>query len=163
MATLETELERISLEASLKPCTGFTGAVRSLENAGLELNDVIVVPDNYVFEGEGRNTFVQTFGTNDVPFVICKLDGTDQVKRFFPSTFTKRRRVYDDNKQPTAKFVWTLGTAAEKYRSFTSVKDAMEALKGKKIKVTKLETFKTMRYDRPELMDCQILTLDFID
>lgn len=136
---------------------GFTGEMRSVENQGLELGDVLVMPDNL---DEVR---VRKFGKGKAEYVFCKLDGTNDVKAFYPSTFYKRRMVVEEDGMPTGQFKYATGTAAELARSFASVNEAMTALLGKKIKVTRIEEFNTLQYGTTTVVSGQVAQLDLVE
>lgn len=162
MATLAVEVKRAESRGD-KKANGFIGAVRSLENTGLEEGDVLVIPTDF-----SDVTYDQMLNGNKVQYVLCQIDGTENVKAFYPSTFTKVRTVYNENGsrveqggRPVRKY--TMGTAAELFRTFGSVEEGMNALRGKKIKVTKITPVRTLRYGTTELMTAQIPTIDLVE
>lgn len=152
MGKLAMEIARNKANGDVE-INGFTGGIRSLENSSLEIGDEFTIPETFkVFKSKRFN---------DAQYIMVELKNGN-AKQFFPSTFTKSRTVYDENKQSTGVRVHTLGTAAEEFRSHADVAEGMNALKGKTLKVTKIDTIRTLRYDRPELMDAQILTIDIV-
>lgn len=164
MATLAVELKRAETNGDHK-VNGFSGAVRSLENPGLEVGDTFVIPAN-------PDVYVQKIGQGDnantVEYIWVTLDGTENVKRFYPSTFTKSRSIYEDGvngglPKNTGVRVNTLGTAADEYRKHATVAEGMAALAGKKVRVTKIDTIKTLRYGFNTTQNTQIPTIDFVD
>lgn len=154
MATLAVEKQRAEARKD-KVVNGFSGAVRSLENTGLEAGDVLVIPDTF----EVRE---QKIGDGTAQYIFCQLGDTQNVKPFYPSTFTKSRQVYDENGQPTGVRKHTMGSAAELFRSFGSVAEGMNALRGKKIKVTNIENVRTLRFGTTTLMTAQIPTIELV-
>lgn len=156
MPTLALAREQIKARKD-KKINEFTGEVRSIENEGLEEGDVLVFPQNY------DDIYERKFGTATAQYFLCQLDGTDMVKPFYPSTFTKSRTIYDEDGNSTGTRVHTMGTAAKLFRTFGSVKEAMDALKGKKVKVTKIDTIRSWNIARKEVANAQIPTLDLVE
>ena len=155
MATLAVEVARAEARGD-KKVNGFSGAIRSLENVGLEKDDVLTIPDTF-------DVYEQKIGDSTAQYILCKLGDTENVKPFYPSTFTKSRTVYDEDGKSTQQRVHTKGTAAELFRSFGDVAKGMDALRGKKIKVTDIENVRTLRYGTTSLMTAQIPTIDLVD
>lgn len=155
MATLAVEVARAEARGD-KKVNGFSGAIRSLENTGLEMGDVLTIPETF-------EVFEQKFGDNKAQYILCKLGDTENVKPFYPSTFTKQRTVYNEDGSSTGQRVYTKGTAAELFRSFGDVAKGMDALRGKKIKVTDVENVRTLRYGTTSLMIAQIPTIELVD
>ena len=120
MATLEVELER-NLSRGDKKVNGFSGAIRSLENLGLEVGDEFTFPENY-------DVYEQKIGDNTVQYIMVTLKNGN-AKPFYPSTFTKSRTVYNADKTSTGIRKHTMGTAAELFRSFGEVQKGMDALR----------------------------------
>ena len=153
MAQLEVEKARAAANGD-KKVTGFTGGVRSLENVALELNDTFTFPDTF-------EVYEQKIGDNKVQYTWVVLEDGN-AKRFYPSTFTKSRTIYNEDGTSTGERKFTLGTAAEEFRKHGSVKEGMQALAGKKVKVTKLDTVRALRFGTTTLMNTQIPTIDFV-
>ena len=154
MAGLSVEVARAKA-AGDKKVTGFEGAVRSLENLNLEVGDKFTMPENYeVYEHKLDNSKTQ--------YIFVDL-GNGSVKKFYPSTFTKSRTVYNEDGTSTGERIYTMGTAAELFRTAGSVADGMNLLKGKTLKVTDIKTVRTMRYGTTSLMNAQIPTIDLVD
>lgn len=152
MSTLAVEKQR-ALAAGDKKTTGFKGAVRSLENTGLEKGDEFTFPNDY-------EVYSTKIGDREVDYIFVEL-ANGNAKRFFPSTFTKSRTVYNEDGTSTGVRKFTTGTAAEEFRKYGKVEDGMNALKGKTVVVTDIETCRTLRYGTTELMDAQIPVIDF--
>lgn len=157
MGALSVEKER-ALKGGDKKVSGFTGAVRSLDSLTVELGDTFTLPDTY-------EVFEQKFGKGDSAnttqyiFVEC---GKDNFKKFYPSTFTKSRAIYDEDGTPTGERAHTKGTAAELYRQSGSVAAGMDALKGKTLKVTDMVTVRTLKYGSTEVVNALIPTIDIV-
>ena len=154
MAQLEVEKARAAANGD-KKVTGFTGGVRSLENVALELNDTFTFPDTF-------EVYEQKIGDNKAQYIWVVLEGGN-AKRVYPSTFTKSRTIYNEDGTSTGERKFTLGTAAEEFRKHGTVEEGMQALAGKKVKVTKLETVRTLRFGTTTLMNTQIPTIDFAE
>ena len=86
--------------------------------------------------------------------------GVKTVKPFYPSTMTKTRAIYNEDGTPTGTRMSTKGTAAEEFRNHGGVQEAMEALAGKTLVVSNIETVRTLRFGTTSLMDAQIPTID---
>ena len=154
MAGLSVEVARAKA-AGDKKVTGFEGAVRSLENLNLEVGDKFTMPENY-------EVYEQKLGDSKAQYIFVDL-GNDSVKKFYPSTFTKSRTVYNEDGTSTGERIHTMGTAAELFRTAGSVADGMNLLKGKTLKVTDIKVVRTMRYGTTSLMNAQIPTIDLVD
>lgn len=153
MATLEVEIKRAEAAGDVE-VKGFSGAVRSLENLGLEVGDEWTFPTEY-------KVYEQKIGDSKAQYIFVDINGN--AKKFYPSTFTKSRTVYNEDKTSTGNRVHTLGTAADLFRSAGSINEAMKLLAGKKVKVTNVATIRTLRFDRPELANATIPTIDLVD
>lgn len=153
MATLAVEIKRAEA-AGDKKIAGFTGAVRSLENLNLEVNDEWTFPTSY-------DVYDQKIGDNHAQYIFIEVNGN--AKKFYPSTFTKSRTIYNEDGTSTEQRVHTEGTAAELFRSAGSVNEAMKLLAGKKVKVTDVKTIRTLRYDSTSLMNATIPTIDLVE
>lgn len=154
MAKLEVEMAR-ALANGDKKVTGFVGGVRSLENIALESGDTFTIPTQF-------DVFEQKIGDNKAQYIWVTLENGN-AKRFYPSTFTKSRTVYNEDGTSTGERKFTLGTAAEEFRKHGTIEEAMQALAGKKVKVTKLETIRTLRFGTTSLMNTQIPTIDIVE
>lgn len=153
MATLAVEIKRAEA-AGDKKIAGFTGAVRSLENLNLEVGDEWTFPTSY-------DVYDQKIGENHAQYIFIDVKGN--AKKFYPSTFTKSRTVYNEDGSSTEQRVHTEGTAAELFRSAGSVDEAMKLLAGKKVKVTDVKTVRTLRYGTTSLMNATIPTIDLVE
>lgn len=153
MATLAVEIKRAEA-AGDKKIAGFTGAVRSLENLNLEINDEWTFPTSY-------DVYDQKIGDNHAQYIFIEVNGN--AKKFYPSTFTKSRTIYNEDGTSTEQRVHTEGTAAELFRSAGSVNEAMQLLAGKKVKVTDVKTVRTLRYGTTSLMNTTIPTIDLVE
>lgn len=154
MANLTVEKAR-ALANGDKQVAGFSGGIRSLENVALELNDTFTFPTSY-------EVFEQKIGDNKVQYIWVTLENGN-AKRFYPSTFTKARTVFNEDGTSTGVRKYTLGTAAEEFRKHGTVEEGMKALAGKKVKVTNIEVVSTLRYNSDKLQNTQIPTIDIVE
>lgn len=160
MAGIAIEKQRAMSAGDQLKGNAFTGAVRSLENPGLELNDTWTFPTQY-------EVYTTKVGGVDVEYIWIELEN-GKAKKFFPSTFTKQREVYNEAvagglPTPTGVRKFTQGTAAEEFRSHGNVAEAMAALAGKKVKVTNMETIRTLRFNTNSLQNTLIPTIEFVN
>ena len=153
MATLAVEIKRAEA-AGDKKIAGFTGAVRSLENLNLEVGDEWTFPQNF-------DVYEQKIGDNVAQYIFIEVKGN--AKKFYPSTFTKSRTIYNEDGSSTGQRVHTEGTAADLFRSAGSVDEAMKLLAGKKMKVTDMKNVRTLRYGTTSLMNTTIPTIDLAE
>lgn len=154
MATLAQEKER-AIARGDKKVAAFSGAQRSLDNLGLEKGDEFKIPESF-------DVYEQKIGDNSVQYILVELTNGN-AKPFYPTTFTKSRTVYNEDGTSTGTRVHTKGTAADLFRTKGSIQEGMEVLKGKTVKVTDLETVRTLRFGTTSLMNAQIPTIDLVD
>ena len=152
MSTLAQEIARAEKQGDVE-VANFSGAVRSIENLNIELNDEWTFPDTF-------KVFRQKIGTNYAEYIFIEVNGN--ATKSYPSTFTKRRVVYNEDGTSTGTSKHTSGTAAEQFRTATDVAGGMAGLAGKKVKVTKMEKIRTLRYGTDQLMDTFIPTIDLV-
>lgn len=153
MAGLATEVARATARGD-KKVNGFSGAIRSLENNGLEKGDKFTIPETF-------DVYEQKIGENKVQYIFVEL-GNGNVKPFYPSTFTKVRTVYNEDGTSTGTRVHTKGSAADLFRSKGDVATGMDALRGKTLEVTNIEMVPTLRYGTTSLMQAQIPTIEIV-
>lgn len=141
-----------------KLVNGFKGAIRSLDILTIEEGDVFTIPETFeVYEqsfGEGGNT---------AQYIWIETE-SGAAKKFYPGTFTKRRRVYNEDGSVNTNVPPAVcgGTAAELFRTYQTVAEGMDALRGKKLKVPKVETVRTKHYTTGQIVDQQIPTIDLV-
>lgn len=155
MATFAVEIERNLARGDKKVGNKFAGEVRSLETLSLEVGDKFTIPKEF-------EVYEQKLSGNTVQYIMVEL-ANGNAKPFYPSTFTKRRTVYDADGTITNVRKHTMGSAAELFRKYPSVQEGMEALKGKTLEVTNIELVPTMRWDRSGLMNAQIPTIEIVE
>lgn len=140
--------------------TTFSKPMRSFEYMSFEVGDIITLPT------PPFKVFKRAIGSNVAEYVIVEVKsavGVESAKQFYPTVFTKRRPIYNEDKTPTGASEITKGTAAEKARKFATIQEAMEALAGKKIKVSNIKIIRTLNFERTNVVDDKIMTLDFLD
>lgn len=156
MGNLNVELARAQKQGAEK-MEKFSGAVRQVENVGLNKGDTFVIPKTY-------DVYRRKFGNNYAEFIMVKFNNNENDYRpFYPSTFTKSRTIYNEDKTSTGQRIHTDGTAAKHFQDFGDVQAAMDSIKGKKIVVSDIRQVRTMRFGMTELMMAQIPTLDFVE
>lgn len=154
MATLAVELERNKARGD-KRVNGFSGAIRSLDNLGLEKGDKFTLPEEY-------EVYEQMIGDNTVQYIMVELEDGNS-KPFYPSTLYKSRTIYNEDGTSTGERVHTMGTASELFRTKGSVQEGMELLKGRTLVVSDIKTVRTLRYGTTQLMNAQIATIDLVE
>lgn len=160
MGILSVELDRAKANGD-KKVSGFTGAVRSLEMLTIEEGDTFTMPEKY--EVYQQKVGVDANGKDRFVDYIWVSVGKDNVKKFFPSTFTKSRTIYNEDGTPTNERMHTTGSAAEVFQKASTVESGMNALKGKTLKVSKVNTIRTLRYGTTTVVNAQIPVIDFAD
>ena len=160
LQSLEQEVARAKAQGD-KVVSGFTGGVKCPDATRWEIGDVFSIPETFsVF----RHTFENGKSFSEYLFVNAKsADGTERTKKFFPAQFTKTRFEVNDDGAPTGSRYQTAGTAAEWYRNQASINEAINALKGRAIKVANITTIKSWNFDHTYIVDAHLLTLDFVE
>ena len=158
--TLVEAVEKAKKETNVVSLTSFPGEMRDAEIVTFKEGDVFTIPEQFDILG------VKLAGSEDpVPFILVETDGKDGkgfAKRFFPSTFWKSRTVYTKDKVPTEKHVSVSGTVVDFVHQYTTVEDAMNALKGKKLKISKMTSVVTLSF-RGNLVNTNIPVIDFVE
>lgn len=134
--------------------TEFSGKIRSIENFGLEKGDIFFIPINYkIWEKD----------LNGVPIQYIEVFHINGEKRhFYPAVLRKVRTIYNDDGTTNGQRVATDGTAAKIFQSFRFMKDGLNALRGKYLKISDIRYVRTMRYGTTSLMNAQIPTIDIV-
>lgn len=170
MANLQFEIERAKAQGDVISETvgEFSGATRSLENMGLEQGDT------WRFPKDGYKVCKTKIGnTEDVEYIWIELENGNS-KKFFPSTFTKSRGLFemDDKLRPKALLdangkqirMQTDGAAADLYRSKSTVQQSMMQLAGKRVTVSQVRTGKILNFnDNSKLQNTQFYTIDILE
>lgn len=125
MNNLEREYCRADAEGC-KRISSFSGPIPEAPK-GFEVDDIFTIPTQFqVFESEiggVKNQFI--FVTNQY----------GEVKRFYPSQLSRRVRAYNYD-GTLDQLVIADGSASRLYKTYRTVQDGMEALKGKTIRVS---------------------------
>ena len=142
--------------------------MRSTDPNSLEPNDIFIFPEGTKLY---KDRIDRTSATSPV-FYVCivqmcaivdgQLQTVDKYRKFYISNMWKRRRVFDERGVDTGQSKCTEGDAAEAFRSYKTVQEALEGLKNKPIKVTKYEPIYTLSYTthQPEIQ--YIPTFEFV-
>lgn len=158
--TLVEAVEKVKKETNVQALTKFPGEMRDTEIVTFKEGDVFTIPEKFDIYG------IKLAGSSDpVPFILVETDGKDGkgfAKRFFPSTFWKSRTVYTKDKVPTDKHVSVSGTAVDFVHQYTTVEEAMNALKGKKLKISKMTSVVTLSF-RGNLVNTNIPVIDLVE
>lgn len=170
MAKLKFEIERAQLNGDViaTEVGEFTQAQRSLENQGLEAGDT------WTFPKDGYKVCKTKVGnTEGIEYIWIELENGN-AKKFFPSTFTKSRGIFEEDSKgrPTAVLgkdgmqirMKTTGTATDLFRTEASVQGGMMKLAGKKVTVTKVTPAKILNFnDNSKLQNTQFYTIDIVE
>ena len=153
MSKLTVEVDR-ALAAGDKKVNGFKGAVRNLETV-LVQGDEFTMPDDYT-----DKVYEQKLAGGTAQYIFVETT-KGEVRKLYPSVFTKRRVVVDDNDVVTTEYKSTDGTAADTFKGEGSVEKAMNALAGKTLVVSKVTPFRTTAFGRPgEVVNTNVYTID---
>lgn len=158
MGKLQDEQKRAQINGD-QPRAGFSGTVNNAEAAVFEAGDVFTIPSDFtdrIFSSKIPNT------KREAEYLLVDMENGD-VKRFYPSTFTKRRQYYDEDKMPTGKYETAKGTAVDKFKSKVDVNEAMEQFKGLKLKITQMTKVRTLRWGTADLTDAYVPTIDIVE
>ena len=164
MATVVEEIKRAKLAGDQKVSDGkFTGSIRSLENPAFEVGDTWTFPEEY----EVYKTKING-STAEPEYIWVEVEGSG-AKKFFPSTLTKSLRVYEEGPDGLAVPVLDAprvvcsGAVAEDYRKFVDPNEGMAALKGLKVRVTKMTPVPTVNYANGKLKTGLVPTIEYVD
>ncbi len=142
----------------------FNKAVRNMDAGDpLSVGDVISIPEKY--------DVLQVNLTPDAevptmaPFIMVEVKneetGAERNMRFFPNQLAKIAFPVDADGKRLPK-VKTTGSATKEYTSHATIDEAMEALKGKQIKVTKDDVYQTLRYGSNAIVNTHIYNYDLV-
>lgn len=157
--TLVEANEKEKKDPEVVSLQGFSGEMRDQEVLTFKEGDEFTIPE--VFEVLG----IKLPGS-DIPvqFILVSVNGVDGknvIKRFFPSTFWKNRMEYTADKVPTDHRYLVSGTAVDFVHKYGTVAEAMDALKGKKLRISKMITITTLSI-RGNLARTSIPTIDLV-
>ena len=138
----------------------FNQPVRNMDAGDpLSVGDVITIPTGEHYKVLQTKLNPQDPNARLVPFIMVEVKNedlkTERNMRFFPNQLAKI--VFPVNAEgkrlPKVK---TTGSATRKFTSFQSIDDAMEALKGYQIKVTKDDVYQTLRFGDNAIVNTHI-------
>lgn len=129
----------------------FSFAVRDVELNSFEEGDVFGIPEKF--------QVIRDNYSERAEFIIVDVNGKE--KRFYPSIMWKRRRVVNEDGTLTDNYIHTTGKAAEDFRKHATVQEAMEALAGKKLKITKMDPVRCLRYGTTEITTSNIPVIEY--
>lgn len=142
----------------------FNKAVRNMDAGDpLNVNDVITIPTEYKvlqvnFTPEAKTPTIALFIMAEVKNEVT---GAERNMRFYPNQLTKIAYPVDADGKRLPK-VKTTGTATKEYTSYATIDEAMEALKGKKIRVTKDDVYQTLRFGDNAIVNTHIYNYDLV-
>lgn len=166
-AKVQNEIVRNAAMGDKACPNGWQGGVKSQVPQNLEVGDVWQFPETW----DSTNIFERMFDRTSAQYTIVEmLEGPSagECKNIWVSTFEKSRVVYDDDMRPVVedgkvKRAEAKGSAVTEFRRHLTRKAAMEALAGKKFKVTAIDTVKTLSFDRSRLVDAQMPVIEIIN
>lgn len=144
----------------------FNAPVRNMDAGDpLGVGDVITIPTGDKYKVLQTKLNPQDPNARFVPFIMVEVHNddtkTERNMRFFPNQLAKI--VFPVNAEgkrlPKVK---TAGTATKEYTSHATIDEAMEALKGKQIKVTKDDVYQILRFGDNALVNTHIYTYDLV-
>lgn len=157
MATLAVMKKRDELDGIVAASDNkFTGAVREPGVSAFEKGDTFKIPENF-------KVYNQPIGDNTVQFIYVEVGSSKIAKRFYPSIMWRSRNVCNEDKMLTGEVMRASGTAVDEFRKYGSVQDAMTALKGKTLRITKMQPVRTLRYNSTDLITDHIPVIDLVE
>lgn len=168
MATLTVEKDRAIVNGDYVAKNGFTSAVRALDGNNFEEGDIFQIPKDFeVFvdsrltrdpEKPVQYTFVQMLDKSGKP--------VENAKRLFPSSLCKTVFIWakDENGElvSTGKSVKSSGNVIAEVATYAKMQDAMTAIAGKPMKITKIKRVQTRNFERDDLTNANVMTIDFV-
>ena len=162
MANMTVATEKANTNGERIKGNSFSKEVRDVEINGFVKGDYFTIPDTF----EVREI---SFGKNKAEYIFVTVNGTNDVKKFFPSMMWKRRLEYKEEKASNGEVLpvpigWkhTTGKAAEDFLKFGTVQEAMENLKGKTLVIADVEEIRTVRYGTTnDMVTTNIYTIDY--
>lgn len=133
MQTAEQFVESMRQDATMQ---GFTEVneipeqnLRPMESNTVEVGDVFEI-------AKDAQLYSHNMGVNKAYFFVVTTGSG--VRRFYPTSLRKRVLVYNADGKPTNTHVVATGDASEEAQKLTTLKDLVELVKGKKIRVENL-------------------------
>lgn len=142
----------------------FNKAVRNMDAGDpLSVGDVISIPESY--EVLQVNLTPDAKAPTMALFIMVEVKneetGAERNMRFFPNQLAKIAFPVDADGKRLPK-VKTTGSATKEYTSHATIDEAMEALKGKRIKVTKDDVYQTLRFGDNAIVNTHIYNYDLV-
>lgn len=110
----------------------FKGAVRTDELNTLEKNDEFVIPEDYkILEAPVGNS------GRTAQYIVVDVNGTP--KNFYPSSLTKNLAEVNEQCVPTGERLKTHGEVCTWFKTQVGVDQAMNKMKGCRIKITDIK------------------------
>lgn len=154
MLTREQEIQKAVANGD-KKVAKWEGGVRSLDLQAFEKGDTFIIPEN-------PDIYETKVGDRKVQYIFVEVQ-SGAFKKFYPSTMTKSRQVYNENLTPTGERVHTTGSAAEVFQNCGTVEEGMQKLANRKLIISDIQIIRSIRFDRPELQNVQMPVIDFAD
>lgn len=162
--TLDEAIQK-ELDNGVKEVAGnkFNKPVRNMDAGDpLSVGDVIIIPENYRVLQVVLSTAPDA---KPVPFIMVEVKNedtkTERTMRFFPNQLAKVVFPVDADGKRLPK-VKTTGSATKEYTSYATIDEAMEALKGKQIKVTKDDVYQTLRFGDNAIVNTHVYNYDLV-
>ena len=158
LQSLETEIARAKASGD-KEVAKCESAIRSVEINNLSEGDTWTFPTEY-------KRYQQKIGNYNVYYIwieVKEANGNTVPKKFYLSTFTKVRFIVNEDKTLTGERAMTEGTATKAWRDCPSLEEGLTAMKGKTVKVTKINEVRCLSFDRQSVVTSQIPTIDFVE
>lgn len=168
MAKTLVEEHKAQIAAGAKELGSFSGNVRNMDaNDPLAEGDVIAIPKTINALSAEMVQNGQTVMRDGKPVVlefilveVTNKDGNKRVTRFFPNQLAKIAFPINEEGKVTGK-VKTTGTATMEYCKYSGVQEAMQALAGKNIKVSKSTEYTVWNFGRTAKQQTHIYQYDF--
>lgn len=142
----------------------FNKAVRNMDAGDpLSVGDVITIPTEFKVLQVNLTPDAKT--PTMALFIMVEVKnedtGAERNMRFFPNQLAKVTFPVDADGKRLPK-VKTTGTATKEYTSHATIDEAMEALKGKQIKVTKDDVYQILRFGDNAIVNTHIYNYDLV-
>lgn len=142
----------------------FNKAVRNMDAGDpLSVGDVITIPTEFKVLQVNLTPDANT--PTMALFIMVEVKnedtGAERNMRFFPNQLAKVAFPVDADGKRLPK-VKTTGSATKEYTSYATIDEAMEALKGKQIKVTKDDVYQTLRFGDNAIVNTHIYNYDLV-
>lgn len=125
----------------IKRISEFSGIIPDA-SMGFEVGDVFTVPTEFM-------VLAEVISGTENQFIFVETE-SGEVKRLYPSQLSRRVRAYNTDREPCGVTVNANGTASILYKQYGTVKEGMEALKGRTIRVSKVAKVFTVLWDIPQ-------------